>query len=47
MSLAGIDLFKLNNGNTREMFEIISKSTIKTTEKQHKGHCGDFIVNIE
>ena len=33
--LAGIYLFKVNNGNTRTMREICLKLTIKTPESRH------------
>ena len=44
--LAGIYLFKLNDGNTIAMCEICSKLTINTP-KRHQWHCpGVFIVNL-
>ena len=46
-SPAGIYLFKVNNGNTRTMFEICSKLTIKTPERRQLRRSGVFIVNFE
>ena len=43
---AGIYLFKVNNGNTRKMFEICSKLTIKTPERYWR-RSGVFIDNLE
>ena len=42
---AGIYLFKVNNRNTRIMFEICSKLTIKILERLRRS--GVFIVNLE
>ena len=42
-----IYLFKVNNKNTREMCEIRSKLTIKTSERLHWRRSGVFIVNFE
>ena len=48
---AGICLLKVNNGNTRTMFEICSKLTIKTPEKYQLPRqwrlSGVFIVNFK
>ena len=40
----GIYLFKVNNRNTRKMWEIYSKLTIKKTERRHWLF---FIINFE
>ena len=42
---ASIYLFKVNNKNTRKKYEICSKLTIKTPERQRRS--GVFIVNFE
>ena len=45
--LAGIYLFKVNNGNPRTMLENCSKLKIKTSER-HNGYLSSvFIVNFE
>ena len=41
-----IDLFKVNNGNTRKSCGIFSKLTTKTTERRRR-RSGVFIVNFE
>ena len=43
----GIYLFKVNNTNTRAMYEIISKLTIKAPERRHQRSSVVFIVNFE
>ena len=43
---ANINLFKINNENTRIMFEIFSKFTIKMSEL-HRNYSEVFIVNSE
>ena len=40
-------MFKVNNRNTRLMYEICSKLTIKTPERRQRRHFGVFIVNFE
>ena len=40
-------MFQVNNRNTRTMYEICSKLTIKTPERRHWRHLGVFVVNIE
>ena len=40
-----IDLFKVNNGSIRTIFEICLKIT-KTLERRHRRRCGVFIVNF-
>ena len=40
-------LFKLNNGNTKIIYEIYTKSTIKTTEECQYCRFGAFIVNFK
>ena len=40
-------LFKVNNVNTRTMYEICSKLTIKTSQQRHGPHSAVFIVNFE
>ena len=40
-------MFKVNNRNTRTMFEICSKLTIKTPERRYWRRSGVFIVNFE
>ena len=40
-------LFKVNSRNTRKMYEISSKSTIKTSERRQWRRSGVFIVNFE
>ena len=44
---AGKYLFKVNNVNTRTMYEICSKLTIKTSQRRHGRHSAVFIVNFE
>ena len=44
---AGIYLFKVDNRNTRTMYEVCSKLTIKTPERRHWCLSGIFIVNFE
>ena len=44
ISPAGIYLFKVNNGNTREMCKICLKLTIKTPKRYRSGV---FIANFE
>ena len=46
-STAGIYLFKVNNRNTRTIYEIYSKLTIKTPKWSQWRHSGAFIVNFE
>ena len=40
-------MFQVNNRNTRTMYEICSKLTMKTPERRHWRHLGVFVVNIE
>ena len=40
-------MFKGNNRNTRERYEICSKLTIKTPERHHCRSFSGFIVNFE
>ena len=40
-------MFKVNNRNTRLMYEICSKLTIKTPERRQRRYFGVFIVNFE
>ena len=40
-------LAQVNNGNTRAMFEICSKLTIKTPGRHERRHSGVVIVNFE
>ena len=42
-----IYFFKVNNGNTRTMSEIFSKSTINTLERRHERRSGVFIFHFE
>ena len=44
---SGIYLFIINNRNTRTMFEICLKLTIKTPELRQSRRCGVFIDNFE
>ena len=44
---ANINLFKVNNRNTRKRCKIYSKLTVKTPERRHWRHSGVFIVNFE
>ena len=44
---AGIYLFKFSYGNTRIIFEIWSKLTIKTPEQQRWRYSGVVIANFE
>ena len=44
---AGNYIFKVNNRNTTTRYEIYSKLTIKTPERQHWRGSGVFIVNFE
>ena len=46
-STAGIYLFKVNNRNTRTIYEICSKLTIKTPQWSQWRHSGAFIVNFK
>ena len=43
---ANINLFKVNNRNTRKMCEICSKLTIKTPERRQWRRSGAFIVDL-
>ena len=43
----GTYLFKVNNGNTRAMFEVCSKFKSKTPKWHHWRRSGAFIVNFE
>ena len=43
----GIDLFKVNNRNTKTKCKICSKLTIKTPKRRHRHRSGVFIVNFE
>ena len=45
-SIAGIYLFKVNNGNIRTIYEICSNFVIKTSERHHCCHFGVSIVNV-
>ena len=38
-------LFKVNNGNTKRMYEIYSKLTVKSQERHHWRCSGVFITN--
>ena len=40
-------MFKVNNKNTRPMYEICSKLTIKKTERRHCLRSGVFIFNLK
>ena len=42
-----INLFKVNNRNTRKRCEICSKLTIKKPERRQQRRSGVFIVNFE
>ena len=42
-----LKFFKVNNRNTRTMFEICSKLTIKTLERRQWRRSGVFIINFE
>ena len=44
---AGIYLFKVNNENTRTVFDICSKLTIKIPKRRHKSYFIVFSVNFE
>ena len=44
---AGIDLFKLSNGNIRTIYKIFPKSTIATHEQRQWLDSGVFIVNFK
>ena len=44
---ATIYLFKVNNRNIRKTCKICSESSIKTPERRHRHHSGDFTVNFE
>ena len=44
---AGISLFRVNNKNTRTMWEICSKLTIKIPERHQWRRSGNFIVTFE
>ena len=44
---ANIYLIKVNNRNTNERCEIVSKLTIKTPKRRHWRHCGVFMVNFQ
>ena len=46
-NLDGINLFKVNFGNTRTMREIGSKVSLQTTERRHWPRSGVLIVNFE
>ena len=39
--------FKVNNGNTRKMYEVYSKLNIKTQERRQLRCSGVFVVNFE
>ena len=43
----GIYLLKVNYRNTRKMYEIYWKLTIKTLQRRHRRRSGVFIVNFE
>ena len=45
--LAGIYLFKINNGNTKAMCKICSKLIIKTPERGHWYRSVIFVLNFE
>ena len=45
--LAGNNMFKVNNRNTRARCEMCSKLTIKTLERSHWRRSGVFTVNFE
>ena len=45
-SIAGIYLFKVNNGNIRTIYKICSSFVIKKSERHHCCHFGVSIVNI-
>lgn len=44
---ACVHLLKVNSGNTRSMFEIYSKLTVKTTEWRYLRRSSVFIPNFE
>ena len=44
---AGINLFKVNNGNTRRMCNLSSKITIKTSAQGHWRRSDLFIINFK
>ena len=44
---ANINLFRVNNRNSRKRCEICSKLTIKTLERRQSRRSGAFIVNFE
>ena len=44
---AGNYMFKVNNRNTRTMWELCSKLTIKAPERRQWRRSGVFIVNFE
>ena len=44
--LAGIYLFKVNNGKTTVMCEITLKLTLETIELRQRRRCGFFIVKV-
>ena len=43
----GNDMLKVDNRNNRTRCEISSKLILKTPERRHWRHFGDFIVNFE
>ena len=43
----GINLFKINKGNTKTICEICSELKIKTSERHRRLHFDVFIVNFE
>ena len=45
--LGNVYLFKANNGNSRKMYEICSKLTIKAPGRRHCRHSVPFIVNFK
>ena len=45
--LAGIYLFKINNGNIKMICEIYAKSIKKTPERCRQNRSGVFIFNFE
>ena len=46
-SPVGINMFKVNNRNTRTRCEVSSKLTIKTPERRHGRRSGVFIVDFQ
>ena len=46
-TLGIIDVFKVNNKNTRKRYEIYLKLTIKTLEWRYWRRSGLFIINFE